>query len=60
MGGRYGVAGVGAAGIGGASALSGVVREQEVRRASQMAGEGGAMRQSPRGGMERMSAVRRA
>ena len=60
MGSRDGVAGVGAAGIGGASALSVVVREQEVRRTSQVTWEEGAMTPSPRGGTERMSAVRSA
>ena len=60
MGGSVGVAGPAAADTGGMSALSVVVRENEVRRASQMAAEAGDMRQSPRGALERTSAVRRA
>ena len=60
MGGRAGVAGPAAADTGGISALIGVVHEHEARRASQVTWEESAMRQSPRGGMERMSAIRPA
>ena len=60
MGGIVGVAGPAAADVGGVSALSAVVYEHEVRRASQMTWEEGAMTPSLRGGVERMSAGRSA
>ena len=60
MGGSTSVADTAAGDAGGVSALSAVVREKEVRRASQGAGEASKMSPSPGGGVERMSAVRRA
>ena len=50
LGGSTGVADTAAEDAGGASALIGVLRENEVRRASQLAGEGGAMTPSPKEG----------